>query len=200
MRMLTGSDKVLNKRIISASYVWQTCQSTQAAVSQEQQWTRAKLLQSAHTDTCKYQERGERRAKAWGVRGKKCNNKRKWKVRKKRRRGDKSCLLRSQQVHQGWNMTFMWTGSGHNPNNCFTKRRLFVKWSFGGSCCKVWVTVKPRTKPGNKLVIWGIGFRVLLKRHGGGEWSLCGGYGLQAHLHAVINVVYTGHAALWSGG
>lgn len=58
------------------------------------------------------------------------------------------------------------------------------------------MTVKQHTKPENKPVIWGIGFNVLLKRHAGSEWGLCEDGGSRAHLHAVINVVYTGHTAL----
>lgn len=52
------------------------------------------------------------------------------------------------------------------------------------------------TKPESKLVIWGIRFKAVLKHQARSEWGLCGGGGSQAHLHAVMNVVYTGHAAL----
>lgn len=55
----------------------------------------------------------------------------------KGRRGDKSCHSGSQQVHQGWNMTFMWTSIGHNnPNNCFAKLSLFVKCHSAGTVGK----------------------------------------------------------------
>lgn len=33
----------------------------------------------------------------------------------------------SQRARQGWNMTFMWTGIGHNSNNGSRKRGLFAK-------------------------------------------------------------------------
>lgn len=42
---------------------------------------------------------------------------------KGRRRGDKSCLLFSQQTCWVWNMTFMRIACGPNPNNCY--------WAYG---------------------------------------------------------------------
>lgn len=56
--------------------------------------------------------------------------------------------------------------------------------------------MKRHTKPESKRVIWGIRFKAPLTHRAGSEWGLCGGGGSRAHLHAVINVVYTGHATL----